>query len=172
MDARTALEVLSWIDGKYPSQTGRTIRPDLIALEQKWVSGPDTLEGIPQYYLDGKFTAIELQAIAKYATNPAEVCAARKLSERNGKKPDTTSPAGNPDSQLARVRRLVSLASSPGFPEKIEEYRTAATVGNDEGLMQLANMAADCVAMFRGRCLPSGEYVAGDGDVFVSMIFP
>lgn len=160
MDARTALEVLSWIDGKYPSQSGRTIRPDFIALEQMWVSGPDMSEDGPQYYLDGKFTVPQLQAIAKYATNPAEVCAARKLSERNGgaaeksgdKSTDTSLPAGQPERKTTLVNRIIANAKSSDFLESLSEYRTAAEVGGDERLSSILSFAADCAKLFQGNC--------------------
>jgi hypothetical protein len=164
MDARTALEVLSWIDGKYPSESGRTITGERIHLEQKWVTGPAVVGGEECYYIDGRFTVAELQAIAKYATNPAEVCAARKLSERNGsaveklsdksgeKSSHTSFPAGQPERKTTLVNRIIANAKSSDFLESLSEYRTAANVGGDEKLSSILAFAADCAKLFQGNC--------------------
>lgn len=160
MDARTALEVLSWIDGKYPSESGDAIRPDGIEIRDKWVNGPMTVNGEIRYSLDGRFTVAELQAIAKYATNPAEVCAARKLSERNGgaaeksgdKSTDTSLPAGQPERKTTLVNRIIANAKSSDFLESLSEYRTAAEVGGDERLSSILSFAADCAKLFQGNC--------------------
>lgn len=157
MDARTALEVLSWIDNKYPSESGDAIRLDGIGLRNGWVYGPmTTANGEIRYTLDGRFTVAELQAIAKYATNPAEVCAARKLSERNGgaaensgeKSTDTSFPAGESERKTTLVNRIIANAKSSDFLESLSEYRTAAEVGGDEKLSSILAFAADCAKLF------------------------
>lgn len=164
MDARTALEVLSWIDDKYPSESVDAIRSDGIEIRDKWIYGPMTVNGEIRYSLDGRFTVAELQAIAKYATNPAEVCAARKLSERNGsadeksgeksfdKSTNTSIPAGQSERKTTLVNRIIANAKSSDFLESLSEYRTAAEVGGDEKLSSILSFAADCAKMFQGNC--------------------
>jgi len=155
MDARTALEVLSWIDDKYPSESGNVIRPDGIEIRDKWINGPIIVDGEIRYSLDGRFTVDELQAIAKYATNPAEVCAARKLSERNGsavENANTSLPAGQPERKTTLANRIIANAKSSDFLESLSEYRTAAEVGGDEKLSSILAFAADCAKLFKDNC--------------------